>query len=99
MTGNEAAEIVREACLRKRHTVGRFDEPLVCEHCREVAERLRDRHREEPVPPALLVHIAVDVESGRVVAFTDEAEAVAAARKRNGVVVSMPVSSDWREAT
>lgn len=100
MTGLEAAEIVRQMCLAAGHSEswGPGREPLVCGHCAAVAHRLKDLHREQnPVPPAVLVHFVVDVNgTGKSLAYLDEPEAIAVARKRRGVVVSVPVSSDWR---
>ncbi|TCO57146.1 hypothetical protein [Actinocrispum wychmicini] len=50
--------------------------------------------------PPVLAHIAVDGTGGRMRSFVgDEPAAITLAREHNGVVFTVPVSSDWREAT
>lgn len=101
MTGLEAAEIVRRMCREAGHAVSPSPgaEPLVCGHCRKVANELVALHRDaNPVPPAVLVHLVVD-ETGLVAAMFDEPKAIEKARSINAVVASLPVSSDWRNVS
>lgn len=99
MTGNEAAEIVERHCLKAGHAIGAGPkpQPTVCAHCHMVAVQLRAKHRDEQ-PPVITtsVHFVIDPSTGRVGAKLDEVEAVAAARKIKGLVVSWPVSGDYR---
>lgn len=99
MTGNEAAEIVEQHCLKAGHAVGSGPtaEPTVCVHCHKVAVYLRAKHRDEQ-PPVITtsVHFVIDPATGRIGAKLDEVEAIEAARKIKGLTVSWPVSGDYR---
>lgn len=102
MTGNEAAAIVEQLCLEKghAHSVAPGNAPRVCGHCSTVMNRLRAKHKEDqPTPPPVLVHFVIDPQSGLQATMLDEAKSSAKAQAIQGLVVSMPVSADWRAQT
>lgn len=96
--GYRMAEYVGELCKQRKHnTDNDYSQPTICGRCWEIMQAIRAKYRQDhPVPPAVLVHIAVDVENGRMRAYLDEADAIALAREHHGVVMTWPVSSDHR---
>jgi hypothetical protein len=99
VTGNEAAEIVKEMCLDKQHQSNTFDNGyVVCDRCHEVMARLRELHRDNPpLPLPVLVHFVVDGDGTFQRTHVDQARANDHARDIGGLVVSMPASSDYRQ--
>jgi hypothetical protein len=99
MTGDQAAALVGEMCLEKRHALNAFGTaPVVCIDCARVMERLRAVHRDEQPPmETTTVHFVINPADGRLGAVLDEPDAHAKARAINGLVVSWPASGDYRK--
>jgi hypothetical protein len=100
MNGKQAAQAVADHCRTQRHQVSSVNpaEPVLCEHCRGVMAHLEKVGAEERPPLSTAsVHFVVDPATGRVGAKMDDVEAAEAAQAVKGVVVSWPVSADYRE--
>jgi hypothetical protein len=97
---NSSIKVISDLCLEREHAHTRFGktEPIVCTDCGVLINRLKGMYRDDnPTPPAVLVHFVINPEPGTSPATTlNEVEAIEYARRFKTVVVSMPVSSDWR---
>lgn len=101
MNGFVAAKIVEQMCLNAGHATssGPKPAPAVCGHCHKVAVWLREAERDERPPLSTAsVHLVVSPANGLYAALLDETIAIEQARAVKGVVASLPVSSDCREA-
>jgi hypothetical protein len=99
MNGKQAAQAVADHCREMRHETSRVNpkEPVLCERYREIMARLEKLGAEERPPlSTVTVHFVLRGD-GHFVYTLDEAEANSLARDTKGMVVSWPVSADYRE--
>lgn len=99
---DSSIKVISDLCVERKHAYTRFGkaEPNVCADCTVIINRLRDMYRDDnPTPPAVLVHFVINLESGKPLAMLDEETAVQLARRHKTMVVSMPVSVDFRNTS
>jgi hypothetical protein len=100
MNGRQAAQAVHDLCIERQHNRSPVNpkEFVLCERCRDVMNRLEKIGAEERPPLSTAsVHLVLNADGGLYGTSLVEESAHTIARERGGLVVSWPVSADYRE--